>query len=267
MPRLEDGTGIVWEVPGYGIIQVAGPMSIMPPDGGLGFAHGCLFHVLDSAGSDNGLYTNVGTVSSANFDAIEVTGGSTDAETLAGVTPGAFGLTVLALADDANLSVVGGSFTGLSGLSLAADDAYDATNWDGSLAVPTKNAIRDKFEALLGGGASLDALPDNQAVGFAASSSGFLRTSQTDTETLAIQARDVDGAAWVSFITLTAGNDPTCVIGSAPTAKLAFYGATAVAQQAFISDPAGGGTQDAEARTAIAAIIDRLISFGLIASS
>lgn len=32
------------------------------------------------------------------------------------------------------------------------DDAYDATTWNGSTLVPTKNAIRDKIEALGGGG-------------------------------------------------------------------------------------------------------------------
>lgn len=31
------------------------------------------------------------------------------------------------------------------------DDAYDATTWNGSLAIPTKNAIRDRMETLLGG--------------------------------------------------------------------------------------------------------------------
>ena len=37
-----------------------------------------------------------------------------------------------------------------------------------------------------------------------------------------------------------------------------------VAQQATISDPTGGATQDAEARAAIVLIIDRLQAFGLI---
>jgi len=32
-----------------------------------------------------------------------------------------------------------------------ADEAYDATNWNGSLEVPTKNALRDKIETLGGG--------------------------------------------------------------------------------------------------------------------
>lgn len=34
---------------------------------------------------------------------------------------------------------------------LVPDEAYDATAWNGSLEVPTKNAVRDKIEALGGG--------------------------------------------------------------------------------------------------------------------
>lgn len=57
----------------------------------------------------------------------------------------------------------GGSFGGDSGMTynkttnaltvgdvLVDNEAYDATNWDGSLEVPTKNAVRDKIEAILG---------------------------------------------------------------------------------------------------------------------
>jgi hypothetical protein len=33
------------------------------------------------------------------------------------------------------------------------DDAYDSTSWDGSIEVPTKNAVRDKIESLLGSSA------------------------------------------------------------------------------------------------------------------
>lgn len=55
----------------------------------------------------------------------------------------------------------GGSFGGDAGLTynkttnaltagdvLVDDEAYDATNWNGSLEVPTKNAVRDKIETL-----------------------------------------------------------------------------------------------------------------------
>ena len=54
-------------------------------------------------------------------------------------------------------------------------------------------------------------------------------------------------------------------IGDAATALLGFYGVTPVDQPATVTDPTGGGTIDAEARTAIEAIIDRLQELGLIA--
>ena len=54
-------------------------------------------------------------------------------------------------------------------------------------------------------------------------------------------------------------------IGSAITSLLGFYGKTPVDQPATVADPAGGGTVDTEARTAINAIIDRLQELGLIA--
>jgi hypothetical protein len=54
-------------------------------------------------------------------------------------------------------------------------------------------------------------------------------------------------------------------IGTATNQLLGFYNATPVDQPATVADPSGGGTQDAEARAAINAIIDRLQELGLIA--
>lgn len=54
-------------------------------------------------------------------------------------------------------------------------------------------------------------------------------------------------------------------IGSATTSLLGFYGVTPVDQPATVTDPTGGLTVDAEARTAINAIIDRMQELGLIA--
>jgi hypothetical protein len=54
-------------------------------------------------------------------------------------------------------------------------------------------------------------------------------------------------------------------IGSASTSLLAFYGATPVDRPDTIADPSGGLIVDAEARTAINALIDRLQELGLIA--
>jgi hypothetical protein len=91
-----------------------------------------------------------------------------------------------------------------------------------------------------------------------------------------LQAMDADHPA----LTLVRGsNDSNRVIRAmASTGETAYLqangnlrvsgfglSATPAAQQATISDPSGGATQDAEARTAINTIIDRLQAFGLIA--
>lgn len=47
---------------------------------------------------------------------------------------------------------------------------------------------------------------------------------------------------------------------------LGFFSASPVGQQANIADPTGGGTEDAEARAAINAILDLLQAFGLMAA-
>lgn len=56
-------------------------------------------------------------------------------------------------------------------------------------------------------------------------------------------------------------------IGGASTDELGFFGATPVDQPASISDPSGGTTQDTEARSAIASIIDALEELGLLAAA
>jgi len=54
------------------------------------------------------------------------------------------------------------------------DEAYDATAWNGSLEVPTKNAIRDKIETMGGGGAT--------NLAFTPSSTNGIVTSDTGTD-------------------------------------------------------------------------------------
>lgn len=54
-------------------------------------------------------------------------------------------------------------------------------------------------------------------------------------------------------------------IGTETAQLVGFYGVTPVDQGATIADPAGGGTVDAQARTAINALIDRLQDIGIIA--
>ncbi len=56
-------------------------------------------------------------------------------------------------------------------------------------------------------------------------------------------------------------------IGTATTEKMAFWNATPVAQPAHIADPTGGATVDAEARTAINAILAWQATLGLTAAS
>ena len=55
-------------------------------------------------------------------------------------------------------------------------------------------------------------------------------------------------------------------IGTATTQKLGFYNATPIVQGASVADASGGAVIDAEARTAINALISRIESLGLIAT-
>ena len=55
-------------------------------------------------------------------------------------------------------------------------------------------------------------------------------------------------------------------IGTATSQKLGFYNATPIVQGASVADPSGGAVIDAEARTAIIAVISRLEATGLIAT-
>lgn len=55
-------------------------------------------------------------------------------------------------------------------------------------------------------------------------------------------------------------------IGTATTQKLAFYNSTPIVQGAAVADASGGATVDAEARTAINALLARIRSTGLIAT-
>lgn len=80
-------------------------------------------------------------------------------------------------------------------------------------------------------------------------------------------------ATFSDNITTTAGKNiilPTSTgtkIGTAANQLLGFWGATPVDQPSFIADPTGGATQDAESRTAIAAILDLLIETGFMAAA
>lgn len=66
-------------------------------------------------------------------------------------------------------------------------------------------------------------------------------------------------------VNLVLGTSTGTMIGTGTSQKLGFFGAAPVDRPIAVSDPSGGATQDAEARTAIIAVIDRLQELGLIA--
>lgn len=70
-------------------------------------------------------------------------------------------------------------------------------------------------------------------------------------------------------ITAYAKNARACIAWGelSSAAAVGFLGATPVNRQAFIADPSGGATVDAEARTAITAVITALENYGLLATS
>jgi hypothetical protein len=55
------------------------------------------------------------------------------------------------------------------------------------------------------------------------------------------------------------------IFGTQPTEKMGFWGATPVVRQSHIANPTGGGTTDAEARTAINSILSALETIGFLA--
>jgi hypothetical protein len=70
-----------------------------------------------------------------------------------------------------------------------------------------------------------------------------IRAGLTAFDTTTISARDVDGAAWTDFITVTSSNTPTCVIASDVTAttQTAADNSTKIATTAYADAAAGGG--------------------------
>jgi len=68
----------------------------------------------------------------------------------------------------------GGTFTGDI---IVPDEAYDATAWNGSLEVPTKNAVRDKIESL--GGGAIEVLDEGGSLTAALTSIDFVGAGVT----------------------------------------------------------------------------------------
>uniref|UniRef100_A0A6M3JB95 Uncharacterized protein n=1 Tax=viral metagenome TaxID=1070528 RepID=A0A6M3JB95_9ZZZZ len=81
-------------------------------------------------------------------------------------------------------------------------------------------------------------------------------------------SQSVTGLGTLSFIdgaNLIIGTTTGTKIGTAITQLLGFYGVTPVDQPGTVIDPTGGVVNDAECRTAVIAVIDRLQELGLLA--
>jgi len=83
---------------------------------------------------------------------------------------------------------------------------------------------------------------------------------------LAAGSARVKGLTFVDATDLAVGTGAGTKIGTATGQKLAFYNATPIAQGASVADATGGAVIDAEARTAINALISRIEALGLIAT-
>lgn len=98
---------------------------------------------------------------------------------------------------------------------------------------------------------------------------GAVAGTAVASKTLALGAdKNVDVLA-VADLKLGAGAGTSVTATAAELNKLDGVGAAVASgtQAALIADPAGGATQDAEARAAIASIIDALQAFGIVAAS
>lgn len=121
-----------------------------------------------STGAENGIYvvaasgaptraTDADSGAELVNATVFVSEGTTNADTIwtcttnATITVGSTSLTFATISAGSYLPLSGGT---LSGPLEVPDDAYDSTDWDGNNEVPTKNAIRDKIEAIVSGGGS-----------------------------------------------------------------------------------------------------------------
>lgn len=144
-----------------------------------------------------------------------------------GTAPGDFATTV----DLASyMPKAGGTFTGDI---VVPDEAYDATAWNGSLEVPTKNAIRDKIESLSLGGAVGD-LADFQFVRKTADETVTSSTTQQNDDHLvqAIGASQTWTFRAVLFVTSTSDAGDIDLSVTVPTAASVRFGVLGLAGSA-----------------------------------
>lgn len=109
-----------------------------------------------------------------------------------------------------NTLTASGGGGGITGPGSSTDNAL--VRWDGAggSAVNNSGAILDDTNNLSG------------IANVTLTAGSSLRTSTSDTNTLLFQAYDVDGAAYTTFATLTAGNTPTMDLNTAVTIGTAY---------------------------------------------
>jgi len=120
-----------------------------------------------------------------------------------------------------------------TGTVTIPDDAYDATGWNGNLTVPTKNAVRDKIEAMASGLYSDEQAQD--AVG----------TILVDTTTIDLTYND-------GTPSITAAIVSSAPLPGSPTTTTQSYGdsSTKVATTAFVQAALATSIDDGNSSTA-----------------
>lgn len=102
------------------------------------------------------------------------------------------------------LPLTGGTLTGDL---VVPDEAYDATAWNGSNEVPTKNAVRDKIEAIVAGGSYTDEQAQDAVGTILADSStiDFTYTDATPEITASVKSGSI-GATELASTAVTPGS-------------------------------------------------------------
>ncbi len=129
----------------------------------------------------------------------------------------------------------------MTGALHVPDDAYDATTWNASTEVPTKNAVRDKIEALVSGTYTDEQVRDVVAAMVVDSSTiDFTNTDGSDTATFDV----IQTALKPTETFILAASDESTAI-TAGTSKVKFrmpYAFTVTAVRASVGTAPTGST-------------------------